>query len=152
MNLKYIIFSVGSEYYAVNILNITCIEDFVRPVPVHGAPAYIKGVMELRGDIVPVISMRYVFGCEAGDDAGGKMLITDIGDVRLALLVDDVEEIYSPSDSPFCELPPLVKCPATEYADGVVKKENNIMICIAPDKILSKAQLGDIDKIRRDMQ
>ncbi len=152
MNEKYIIFSIGEEIYAVNILNITSIEDYQKPVPVHGSPGFISGIINLRGDIIPVINMRYVFGCPPREEAAGKLLIADIGDVRLAFLVDDVTEIYSPSDGNLKEIPKLVKCPATEYADGVIDRESKIVIVISPDKVLTKAELGEIDKILEDMQ
>jgi purine-binding chemotaxis protein CheW len=144
---KYIIFSIGNEYYAVNILSITCIEDGIKPVPVHGAPGYIKGLMNLRGQVIPVVSLRYVFGCEEKGAVSCKTLVTDIGDIRLGLMVDDVIEIYTPTQEDLCEIPPLVRCPATEYAEGVIKKDEKLLISIVPDKILSKAELGDIDKI-----
>lgn len=154
--MKYIIFSVGSEYYAVNILNITIIEEYKKPLPVYGAPGYISGIIDLRNDIIPVIDMRYVFGCDAtpkdADQAAvDKMLITNVNGTKLALLVDGVDEIFTPSDGQIHEIPELVKCPATEYADGVIKKDEEILLIVSPDKVLTKAQLGEVDRILEEM-
>ncbi|MBR1506807.1 MAG: purine-binding chemotaxis protein CheW [Eubacterium sp.] len=149
MDNKYILFTLDGETYAVDILGITSIEEVGKPTPVPRAPKFLQGIINLRDNIIPVVNLRYVLGYEKKSFEGEKIkvLITRINDVELALSVDEVVEIYSPSEEIVADVPKLAKTPATEYADKILKKDNGVVIVISTTQLLSKAEQDEVDAV-----
>ena len=83
---------------------------------------------------------------EIGDEKI-KVLITRINDVELALSVDEVVEIYSPSEDIKADMPSLAKTPATECASGILKKDNGVVIVISSELLISKAEQDEVDAV-----
>jgi|UPI0004816330 purine-binding chemotaxis protein CheW len=149
MDNKYILFTLENETYAVDILEITSIEEVVKPTPIPRAPKFLDGVINLRDSILPVIDLRYVLGYEkkSFDNEKNKVLISRMNGVEMAVSVDDVVEIYTPSEDVISEMPELAMTPATEYAYGILKKDNSVVVVVSTELILSKAEQDEVDAV-----
>lgn len=150
MREKYIIFKLGMETYAVNILDIIIIEEAQTITRVHGAPEYVAGIVNLRGEIVSVVDTAAVFGIP--NTELHRFLIAEIQGMKMAFAVTDVEQIYSPDEEGLLPVPELAITPDTAYAAGIIKMEDKIIIVVSPDKILNAMKLGEVENILQGMK
>lgn len=148
MDKKYVIFLLDQRLYAIDILDITSIEEIGALTPVPRAPGFIKGIVNLRGQLIPVISLRYVFGENTEGESSSTILIINLGGKQAALLVDEVIEIHTPESGEVGSLPELARTAATEYAAGVIKSGERIIIVIDTEQLLSKVEAEEVDAIR----
>ncbi|HQD50649.1 MAG TPA: chemotaxis protein CheW [Defluviitaleaceae bacterium] len=91
---QFIVFKLGNEEYGIDILNVQNIERVLSITRVPKAPFFIKGVINLRGEIIPVMSLRLKFNLEADeytDDT--RIIIVKIDDNQIGMIVDEVKEV-----------------------------------------------------------
>ncbi|NBE09150.1 chemotaxis protein CheW [Paragemmobacter ruber] len=90
----YLTFALGSEEYGVTIVGVTEIVGMQRIMPVPDVPAYIKGVINLRGKVIPLMDVRLRFGMpERAYDERTVVIVMDVGDAPIGLIVDGVSEV-----------------------------------------------------------
>ncbi|HYQ46568.1 MAG TPA: chemotaxis protein CheW [Polyangiaceae bacterium] len=91
---EYLTFSVGDEEYACDILSVQEIRAMSQITPIPNAPAYVRGVMNLRGIVVPVISLRAMLGLAGPDDGKFRVIVVVTVGMKIAgLLVDAVSDV-----------------------------------------------------------
>ena len=113
---KLVIFRLGNEWYGVDIAIVEGIEKMLPIVRIPNSVAHIQGVINLRGNIIPVYSLRNRFGLpDAQITEDSKFLITLVGRTQLALLVDGLDGIYDISEEQYHETPIIVKTEETIY-------------------------------------
>ncbi len=131
---KYVGFYVGGEKY---IIPIEKSREVLRMLPYLEIPHsqdFVEGVVNLRGEIIPVINMRKKFGIDESDDSGKYLIIVEIENKKFGLRIDriigvvDVEEKNILSPDQFGEI-------KKDYIQYVVKQEKDILICLLPEKI-----------------
>ncbi|MCX7988959.1 MAG: chemotaxis protein CheW, partial [Thermodesulfovibrio sp.] len=104
--LQLVTFTLGAEEYAVDILKVQEINRMKEITRVPNAPYYVEGVINLRGKVIPVVSLRKMFGLpEEEDRMKQKIMIMDIQGVTIGLIVDTVSEVLRISAS-IVEPPP----------------------------------------------
>jgi purine-binding chemotaxis protein CheW len=133
--LQLVTFHLGNEEYAIDIIKVQEITRMVEITSVPNAPAYIEGVINLRGKVIPVISLRKKFGLGAKDaDVNSRIIVVDIG-TTVSLIVDSVSEVLRlPSDN--VEPPPITMRNSSEYIKGLGKLSNRILILLDIDRCL----------------
>jgi purine-binding chemotaxis protein CheW len=146
-------FGVGPGEYAIDIMRI---KEIINPVPVTAmpkAPAFIEGVIELRGAILPVIDVRKRFDLAAPPSTRAtKFLIVgvDIGETRLivGLIVDRVSE---PLRVPKAEVKPAPQLTIAERAffSGVVHHQGRMLMVLDPDALLSSVEKQTLTGLAR---
>jgi purine-binding chemotaxis protein CheW len=150
--LQLVAFSVGPGQYALDIMRIKEIINPVRITPVPKAPAFIEGVIELRGAILPVVDMRKRFDLEApAVSRSTKFLVVtiDVSGRRMivALIVDGVSEpLRVPADE--VRAAPSLALAEQAYFSGVVHRSDRIYMIVDLDAILSsreKVTLAGLD-------
>jgi len=91
---EYLTFSVGDEEYACDILSVQEIRAMSQITPIPNSPAYVRGVMNLRGIVVPVISLRAMLGSAGPDDGKFRVIVVvTVGVKIVGLLVDAVSDV-----------------------------------------------------------
>ncbi len=113
-------FFVGAEEYAIDLLRVEEILQLQRVIPVPNAPAFVEGVVTLRGGVVPVVDLRKRLA--AGPPNGKlkpKLMVCWVGRRRVALLVDGVSEVVWIRRSEIKPSPPLAAPGASPYVVGV---------------------------------
>lgn len=143
---KYLTFSLSSESYGVDVLKVREIIRFLKITPVPQMPPYVKGVINLRGKVLPVIDLRLKFGLEAAEptertcivvvrvQAGGQ-------DITLGMIVDSVEEVINLSDSEIEDTPEFGAKVDTGYLMGMAKVKGVIKTLLDIDKVVSPENL-----------
>lgn len=151
---KYLTFSLREEQYGIGILKVKEIIGMMRITPVPQTPGYVKGVINLRGKVIPVIDLRLKFGMEAInygdrtcivvveiDDSGGKL--------HIGIVVDSVSEVLNIKGSEIEDTPAFGTSLNTEYILGMAKTGGGVNILLDVDRALKEAEvvLVNLDEV-----
>ncbi|WP_373229186.1 chemotaxis protein CheW [Cohnella sp.] len=141
---KFLTFSLGTEYYGIEIKQVTEIIGIQAITGVPELPDYIKGIVNLRGKIIPVMDVRLRFKkpfWEYNDRT--CIIVIDIHDVSIGLIVDSVSEVLSiPSED--IVPPPDVSKGANRYIKGIGKVGNAVKLLLDCDKLLNDSETDQL--------
>ncbi len=145
---KYLLFSIGEEVYGISIVSVTEIIEMQKITAVPDMPGYVKGVINLRGRVIPIMDLRLRFGMEerAHDDRT-CVIIADVKDDQLGFIVDTVAEVQDILEKDI-EPPPNFKSDAgrNQYLSGLGKIEGRVTILIDVKRILQEREIETITK------
>ena len=133
--MKQVLFTVGGEEFGTDIFNVEGIERDKRIVRIPTAPAYIAGLIDLRGEAIPVFDLRVRFGFPKAEE--GLLIISKMRGSKVAIAVDEVKEIVEADDSEVISAPNLVRNGATEYVSKVTNVKGHMFISLDFDAMLS---------------
>ncbi len=151
MATKQVIFKLGEEEYGMDIMLVNAIENYTGVVPIPNAPAYILGILNLRGEVIPVYSLRKKFGMpETSATESTQLLITRADGTAIGYKVDSVSEIMEVADSEMQEIPVIVKNVDTRYALGVANKKNRMIVLLDNANILSEQESEVVRRVSED--
>lgn len=143
-----VIFNLDSEVYGIDINHVNAIENIQQIVRVPNASPNIKGIINLRGEVIPVINLRAKFHTENQTAPPQiSLIIVNQGSTKFALEVDGVQEIHSLEDDQISEIPIIVRGDGVDYFEKVAKINNRLVVVINPDKLLS----GEEEKIVEEL-
>ena len=133
-----VVFKLGDESYGVNIEAVNTIIRLPDITAVPNAPDYVKGVINLRGLIVPVISLRTRFELgEAVSTKATRIVVVENDGTQVGMVVDAVTETMSLPRAQIEPLSPLVQSTDAWYLRGVGKLSDRLIILLALDRVLS---------------
>jgi len=149
-NDQYLTFIMADEEYGVDILCVQEIRGWESATPLPNAPAHIKGVINLRGTIVPIIDLRQCFGLDAIEYTAVTVVIvlkvlTPEGERITGMVVDAVSDVYSLAESEMRAAPDLGSAVNTDFIKGLVNVNDRMVILLDIDKLLT---LDDIQAIQ----
>ena len=133
--MKQVLFTVGGEEFGTDIFNVEGIERDKRIVRIPTAPAYIAGLIDLRGEAIPVFDLRVRFGFPKAE--GGLLIISKMRGSKVAIAVDEVKEIVEADESEVITAPNLVRNGDTEYVSKVTNVKGHMFISLDFDAMLS---------------
>lgn len=136
--LQVVVFQIGKELYSIGINSIHEIVRIPCVTEVPDAPAFLEGVINLRGRVIPVIDLRKKLGLPAAEwNKSTRVLITENAGALVGLLVDAVSEVKKlPPES--VEAPPeMIAAVGIEYITGVAKIDEVLIILLDLGKVLS---------------
>ncbi len=145
---KPVVFKVGEEEYGVDITMVRGIENLQPVVNVPNTGRHIKGIINLRGDVIPVFSLRSKFKLmevEPTDET--KLIIVQTDAFLLALEVDMVDEIQNISPDMIHEAPIIIKGKDTSYVKQVVNANGRLIIIIDVDNILTDEEKTEVEEM-----
>jgi purine-binding chemotaxis protein CheW len=143
---KYLTFSLSNESYGVDVLKVREIIRFLKITPVPQMPPYVKGVINLRGKVLPVIDLRLKFGLDAAEATERTCIVvvrvqSANHDITLGMIVDSVEEVINLNESEIEETPEFGAQVDTGYLMGMAKVKNVIKTLLDIDKVVSPENL-----------
>ncbi|MFP4509615.1 MAG: chemotaxis protein CheW [Spirochaetota bacterium] len=150
--LQLVSFQLGPEKYGINIMDvegIVKVED-VRPIP--NAPAYVEGIFNLRGDIIPVINLHRRFQIEAaeleeGDELLSGFVIINLDGVQLAVIIDKVDRVISVEPSSVQRPPEMIAGIGAEYIEGVVHRDETYLIILNIRRLFNVRELQQLERM-----
>lgn len=145
--LKTLMFKIGEEYYGVNIKDVQGIENVKGFTKVPNTADYIKGIINLRGDIIPVYSLRKKFGMEDLNREELSLIIVTIGGMRIALEIDVIDAIQDIDSSMIFDVPTIIKTPDEQYYEKVLNVNDKIVVVLNAEKLLSVDEKETISKL-----
>jgi purine-binding chemotaxis protein CheW len=143
---KYLLFKLGKEEYGINIAMVQSIEEMQTIVAVPDMPDYVKGVINLRGQVIPVIDLRINFGMEEREyDDRTCAIITRIKETNIGLIVDTVSEVEDIPENNI-EPPPEFKSGSgrEHYIAGIGKVNDEVKILLDVSKLLQDTDVQEI--------
>jgi purine-binding chemotaxis protein CheW len=129
--LHLVTFQLGKEEYGVEIATVQEIIRATDITPVPGAPSHVRGVINLRGKIIPVIDLRKRFALadvEARDEQ--RIIVVELGDKRLGMLVDSVSQVIKVPSDFVEEMPEEATSVDENFIRGVGKLDNRLIIIL----------------------
>ncbi len=152
MEGKYLSFSMAREEYGIGILTIKEIIGMMRITPVPQTPDYVKGVINLRGKVIPVIDLRLRFGMNSSVYTERTCIIiveTEHASrtLQIGIVVDSVSEVMNIRGSDIEETPGFGTILNTDYILGMAKTAGSVKILLDIEKALSSDDLNLMDRV-----
>ena len=142
-------FIVCDELYAVNVTKVLEVLEKQNITRVPNAPEYIKGIINFRGDVVPVFESRKKFNLPARTNEDSFVIIvldlsheTDV--FRIGAIVDKVKDVISIDDQEIKPVPPMSKEFNTEFLEGIFKQGDNFIMMLDVEKVFTGDELSEI--------
>ena len=147
--VEYLSFSLGSEEYAVDILKVQEIRGYDAVTAIVNAPPFIKGVINLRGTIVPIVDMRIKF--ELGEpvyDQFTVVIVLNLAGCRIVgMVVDGVSEVVQLPADAIRPVPPISSVLATDYLTGLVSLDERMIILLDIERLMSSPEMGLVEVV-----
>ncbi|MDH4158105.1 MAG: chemotaxis protein CheW [candidate division Zixibacteria bacterium] len=141
--LQLVSFDLGSQQYGVDILQVQEINRTVDITKVPQAPEFVEGVINLRGQVVPVIDLRKRLHLEPKEhDKNTRIVVVDINGSVVGMVVDAVSEVLRLPSGRIEPPPEMVTGCDTEYIRGVAKLEERLLIILDISKILDVGEIA----------
>jgi purine-binding chemotaxis protein CheW len=144
--VQLVTFKVGGEEFGLDVFSVHEILRWQGVTPVPRAPAFVEGVLDVRGAVVPVIDLRRRFEVrEYGHDDETRIVLVEFGGERLGLVVDSVTEVLRAPETAISAPPAYIKGLAAEFVRGIVRLEGRLVILLDLDRILSSEERIALD-------
>lgn len=141
---EYVIFKLANESYGIDIDFVENIEKYTEITRVPYTKKYIKGVINLRGNIIPVIDVRRRFGAEDKEpDKDSRIMIINLEELKVGLLVDASSEVLQIGNDKI-EKSPKVIGNEDEYISEIGKYDGRIIMIVALDRLLEIEALEEL--------
>ena len=142
-------FNLGQEEFGVNILQVQEINRMVEITEVPQTEQYVEGIINLRGKVIPIISLRKKFGMPDKEyDNHTRIVVVDISGETVGMVVDGVSEVLRVPAGSLEEAPRLVSGKSsfsdTKYIKAVVKLEQRMLIYLDLNNIVSTSELPTV--------
>lgn len=150
---KFLTFQLQNEEYGLEILKVREILGLLSITTVPQTPDYVRGVVNLRGQVIPVIDLRLKFGMKEGDD--GKrtcIIVVDVNGVMMGIVVDTVSEVMDIDSSSIEATPSFGSKLNTDYILGMGKVKGGVKILLDIDKVLTSEDLVMIEGMHKSSE
>jgi purine-binding chemotaxis protein CheW len=143
---KYLTFTLGGEDYGIGILKIKEIIGMMPVTTMPQTPDFVKGVINLRGKVIPVMDLRLRFGMDAIDYTERTCIIVveierNSGTIQVGIVVDSVSEVLNIKGEDIEETPAFGTKLNTDYILGMAKMEGGVKILLDIDRVLTSEEL-----------
>src|SRR5690606_34009371 len=144
--LQWVTFRLDNETYGVNVMQVQEVLRHTEIAPVPGAPAYVLGIINLRGNVVTVIDTRHRFGLEPGEMTDNtRIVIIEAEKHVVGILVDSVAEVVYLRQSEIETAPNVGNEDSAKFIQGVCHKNGELLILIELNKLLTDEEWADLD-------
>lgn len=143
---EFLAFVLGDETYALDIMSVKEIRGYEPVTKIANAPSYIKGVINLRGDIVPIVDLRIKFGVgEPTYNEWTIVIMLNIKDRILGIVVDGVSDVMNFEEEDIKPAPQFGTAFDSRYLDGLAAVDDLMVIVVDIEALISSDELGLFD-------
>ncbi len=144
---QFLTFTIQDEEYGIEILRVQEIKGFSRIRPIPNAPHYIKGVINLRGTVVPVLDLRARFGMpETEYNQFSVIIVVSVGSKVVGLVVDAVSDVLNIAKEQVEETPELAGDVDTSFFHGMGKVGEKLVLLLNIDKLVAGDKLDTLEQ------
>jgi len=141
-------FRLGGEEYGVDISQVQEIIRMVEITRVPRAPRFMEGVINLRGQLIPIIDLRTRFGMDRIDKTkSSRIVVTEIGSKRVGIVVDSVSEVLNVPIENVEDAPEMISGVGTEYIQGVGKLGDRLIIMLDLTMVISTEERQALETV-----
>ncbi|WP_198244695.1 chemotaxis protein CheW [methane-oxidizing endosymbiont of Gigantopelta aegis] len=146
--MQWVTFYLGDEKYGINVMQVQEVLRYSEIAPVPGAPNYVLGIINLRGNVVTVIDTRNRFGLPSKEtDDASRVVIIETEKHIIGILVDSVAEVVELKASEIETAPNVGNEESSKYIQGVTSRDNELLILVDLNKLLSEDEKAELDMI-----
>jgi purine-binding chemotaxis protein CheW len=146
---EFLTFRLGQEEYGIDILRVQEIRGYDSVTPIANSPAFLKGVINLRGTIVPIVDLRIKFQvCAAAYDQFTVVIILNIGSRVVGVVVDSVSDVTMLSGEQIRPTPELGGAVDTSYIKGLAPVADRMLILLDIEKMMLARDMGLVEDER----
>jgi purine-binding chemotaxis protein CheW len=141
--LEYLTFKLDREEYGIDILKVQEIRGYERPTRLSNAPAFIKGVVNLRGTIVPIVDMRLKFACaEVNYTNFTVVIILHLKQRVVGMVVDSVSDVVQLKKSQIRPAPDVDSVMGSEAVHGLGSMDERMLILLDIERLMAGVDMG----------
>jgi len=143
---QYLTFRLDGQEYGIAILKVQEITGWDRITPIPNSPNYVKGVLNLRGVIVPVIDLRLRFGLtEVQRDIFTVIIVVNIGGRLAGIVVDAVSDVINVGDAQHCAAPEYEGQKNREFIKGLAQVDDKLLILLDIERLVNPEALEETE-------
>jgi len=143
--IQLVTFRLQDETYGINVMQVQEVLRVTEIAPVPGAPGYVLGIINLRGNVVTVIDTRNRFGLPAADvDDSSRIVIIESEQQVVGILVDSVAEVVELRHSEIDSAPNVGNDESSRYIQGVASRDEDLLIVVDLNKLLSDEEWSEM--------
>jgi purine-binding chemotaxis protein CheW len=149
---KYLVFHLGREEFGIRVLQVREIMGIQDITAVPQTPAYVKGVINLRGKVIPVVDLRLKFGLPELEYSQRTCIIVvqvrgETGPLQMGIVVDGVAEVLNLGEADIEDTPAFGENVATSYLLGMAKIKGKVKILLDIDQVLTSQELQGLETV-----
>jgi purine-binding chemotaxis protein CheW len=145
---QWVTFFLDNEKYGIKVMQVQEVLRMTEIAPVPGAPHYVLGIINLRGNVVTVIDSRKRFGLpDKEPDDSTRIVIIEAGDHVVGILVDSVAEVVDLRASEIETAPNVGTDDSSKYIQGVSSQRQELLILVDVDKLLSDDEWQEVGSL-----
>ncbi len=142
--LQWVTYQLEDETYGINVMQVQEVLRITEIAPVPGAPTYVLGIINLRGNVVTVIDTRSRFGLpQKESDDLSRIIIVEVNGNVVGMLVDSVAEVVYLHQSEIDTAPSVNNDESSRFIQGVCSRDEQLLILVDVDKFLSEEEISD---------
>lgn len=146
--MKFIVFTLSGQKYCIDIGGVKEIITYQNPMELPNTPDFVEGLINLRGEVVSVISLAKRLGkISEIDKEEQKIIMAANHEINTGFLVDDVKEMITANENEISDPPQIIQNNHTGYLTGVVNKEDEMYLIIDINKILGIDEISQLAKL-----
>ena len=143
---EFLAFKLGAEEYGIDILRVQEIRSYEEPTRIATAPPFMKGVVNLRGVIVPIVDMRLKFNLEQVNyDSFTVVIVLNIGQRVMGIVVDAVSDVTTLTPQQLRPVPEFNSTIASDHLLAIGAVGDRMLILVDIEKLMSSAEMGLIE-------
>lgn len=144
--LQWVTFRLENETYGINVMQVQEVLRYTEIAPVPGAPDYVLGIINLRGNVVTVIDTRQRFGLQSADISDNTRIVIIEADKQvIGILVDSVAEVVYLRQSEIETAPNVGNDEAAKFIQGVCNKNDELLILVDLEKMMTAEEWAELD-------
>jgi purine-binding chemotaxis protein CheW len=143
--IQLVTFRLKDETYGINVMQVQEVLRITEIAPVPGAPGYVLGIINLRGNVVTVIDTRTRFGLPTTEmDDASRIVIIESEQQVVGILVDSVAEVVELRHAEIDQAPSIGNEESARYIQGVASRDNDLLIVVDLNKLLSEEEWSEM--------
>ncbi|MGL1888899.1 MAG: chemotaxis protein CheW [Reichenbachiella sp.] len=150
---KYLTFKLSDEDYAIQILTVQRIIQMQEITPIPKTPEYVRGVLNMRGSIIPVVDIRNKFGMDSKADSDISCIVIiqlaqANGPLTMGIVIDAVSEVLFIEADEIQETPSFGNDVKTDFIMGIAKCKERVIMLLDINKVLSESEVSSLSAIQ----
>jgi len=144
--IQCVTFTLEDETYGIDVMQVKEVLREIEVAPVPGAPHYVIGIINLRGNVVSIIDARKLFGLPPMESSDlTRIIVIEVKHYIVGFLVDSVAEVVDIKTDEIEAAPNVGTDETSSYIDGVVSRGDEILILVDLNKLLSAEEWGEVE-------
>lgn len=146
-DLQVVVFSLDKQLFGIDITVVSEIIKLEKITPIPNAPYYVEGIINIRGNVIPVINLHSLFNINAeGWNENSRVIIAETSDLKFGIIVESVYEVRKISREAVRPAPTAVIA-GQEYIQGIILDGDDLIVLIELDKLVSGQDLQEVKSI-----